>query len=1479
MFHVATEVQLVEYASQEHAASPSPLAFAAALRDYCWPPPRDDRSDAGEPPNKRRRISTDGLEAHDGTASAQGKYISLSKIRFELVFQDGQRNHDVFASITQPMSDLHLKSIELVSSSLLELTLVNEGASTDLCLSLVPQQPLESLTAHLDFISRFTNVQTAYKRKKAEAQVLSTHVTMFPGSSHTSNPALVIQLLWATGVEGEDRIRSNSAFTALEKEVLSYFFPQSHEPDAPWNIQTFYESVRVPPKEGLETPEIPKDLLTCTLYPFQRRSVQWLLQREGAQLREGNVVQLSDQCQLPPSFEAAKDSDNQSLFISHLRRMVVRDLSAVSDNETGARRGILAEEMGLGKTVELTALISLHRRKLEQEIVHDPYLGTDVLASGATLIITPPGILEQWKTELNTHAPQLRVFHYKGLPPITATKRQKDLDLVQELRGYDVVLTTYHVLSREIHYANAVPKRDLRKAKQYEPRRSPLVQISWWRCCLDEAQMIESGVSQAATVARVIPRVNAWAVSGTPVKKNVQDLLGLLVFLRLEPFCSSKLLWNRLDRKAFRDIFSTLALRHTKDEVRDELRLPPQKRIVMLVPFTSIEEQNYSQLVQQLCDDCGLSPEGLPIEDGFDMEDPRIVEKMRGWLTRLRQTCLHPQVGGRNRRALGRGKAPLRTVQEVLDVMIEQNDTLVRAEERENVLARVVRGHILGFAKNDPERSHKALAIYKDALKQAEGFVEDARRDLADEEARLEANGSGRKSKPETDLKGESEDESDSDGDDLDGKRSGRAAIFRKALRSALEVQHICTFYVASAYFQIKTNEELTKLESDEFRKLDQLETSFYEKAKAIRKELLLESHSRAERVMRKLKARAKLAVAEISMFEDYGGIESRRVLEKMDRLTEKLNNQGKQLNEWREQAVRILLMPLVDEGDEETTGEEYEASTKAQDELQVYITMLRAIIADRHRLLTGQSNYLVDEETKTAQKQAKEGAGPAPELLLGLAAKRDRLKPTDADGSLRGIIAEVRSLATSLQWSSDGRNQRATAELHIAEKQLENTGKAFNTETKGISELEKELETYRTCMNLRVDYYRQLQVISDQLQPYKEELDEELDQGALQAQEQKEQKAADRLATLKTKQRFLLHLKEESNVQEGPRLCVICQSDFDLGVLTVCGHQYCKECFTIWSKQHHSCPLCKRRLNLNRDFHEITYKPKELRAQEEHQTTPVSDGDSTPSSGSSSIYTEISQSTMNDIKTIDLNGSFGTKIDTLARHMLWIREHDPGSKSVVFSQYGDFLKVLGDAFRQFKIGFSNIAEKGSIQNFKQDPSVECFLLDAKADASGLNLVNASYVFLMEPLINAAIELQAIARIHRIGQQRPTTVFMYLTADTVEENIYEISVQRRLEHMAGQIKGKSRSGSSTPVLQERALDAANSLEMQQAPISKLLVQKKGGGEVVSKDDVWSCLFGGEGRQRRAKGVSATSEVEVEVGRFLRAEAAEDRGRA
>jgi E3 ubiquitin-protein ligase SHPRH len=190
------------------------------------------------------------------------------------------------------------------------------------------------------------------------------------------------------------------------------------------------------------------------------------------------------------------------------------------NSNTNTALGILAEEMGLGKTVEMIALISLHKRP------QDVY-GTSVkspgelLPSSATLIITPPSILPQWISELQRHSPTLKVFNYKG---VKSHPEPDHGQLLDKLRHHDVVFTTYNVLTSEIHYSLPAPDRQLRTEKKYVSPKSPLTQILWWRVCLDEAQMIESGVSNAATVARLIPRVLAWCITGTPVQR---DLAGM----------------------------------------------------------------------------------------------------------------------------------------------------------------------------------------------------------------------------------------------------------------------------------------------------------------------------------------------------------------------------------------------------------------------------------------------------------------------------------------------------------------------------------------------------------------------------------------------------------------------------------------------------------------------------------------------------------------------------------------------------------------------------------------------------------------------------------------------------------------------------------------------------------------------------------------------------------------------------------------
>ncbi len=361
--------------------------------------------------------------------------------------------------------------------------------------------------------------------------------------------------------------------------------------------------------------------------------------------------------------------------------------------------------------------------------------------------------------------------------------------------------------------------------------------------------------------------------------------------------------------------------------------------------------------------------------------------------------------------------------------------------------------------------------------------------------------------------------------------------------------------------------------------------------------------------------------------------------------------------------------------------------------------------------------------------------------------------------------------------------------------------------------------------------------------------------------------------------------------------MCIICQSTFSIGVLTVCGHQFCKECSTLWFKSRHNCPMCMRKITAA-NLHDIVLKPQQLKVVDEHGGSGDSGvyGDSAEAgeqqeqqheaaaahTKQTGIYKTFSADKLAEIKNIELPGpSFTTKVDTMVRHLLWLQATDPGAKSIVFSQYTQFLAILADAFRHYHIGFSKYTDRNGIERFQDDPAVECFLLHARAHSSGLNLVNASHVLLCEPLLNTALELQAIARVHRIGQKRETTVWLYIVDGTVETSIYDLSVKRRMAHMGRHAKGKQvLSKESTPELLDSSLELANALEMQQAQLTKLMGKGKTAGEEVAKDDLWTCLFGNTAAEDGAAQQLAADEARLRndpaVRRYLAATAAEAR---
>ncbi|KAI0024360.1 SNF2 family N-terminal domain-containing protein [Xylariomycetidae sp. FL0641] len=1282
----------------------------------------------------------------------------------------------------------------------------------------------------------------------------------------------------------------NPAVTALRtksqrktsQRVLDTFFGSSDhasgDSDRRLLPQTFYEAAFMPDRDAPSLMSAAVPGLRTTLFPFQQRAVRWLLSREDAQF-DPNDPNKMVQTRSPPSealplsWTMAKDADGRPIYLSNLYHVLSRDIAPYRAAEESLRGGILAEEMGLGKTVEVISLILAHKRPDGPPRVLDKYTNSHVRPTNATLIVTPNALMDQWLIELKRHAPDLRVTSYTGMRVARSTRARMSLEdeIVTQFVTHDVVVTTYNVLQREIHYAMDPPDRSMRHSRQYELPRSPLVQFSWWRVCLDEAQQIDSGASYAATVARLIPRVNAWGISGTPVKSDIRDLWGLLLFLHYEPFASSLAVWEDLltmHRDLFKPLFNRLALRHSKRAVRDELTLPAQNRFVVTMPFTAIEEQNYQDQFRTLAQSMGLDEHGSPLSGTWNPHDPSVLFSMRRALSSLRQTVLHPELGP-GRLTLAQRNRALHSIEEVLDAMIEQSDAMIRNDQRTWLVNKLKRGQLLETCM----RIKNAVALWQEVLKEAEPILANCREQLQIE---LEKASQAAAEKRSQDAGSHgSEEELDTPEDEAETAKVGEC---RRKLRSALDIKHRAVFLIASAYYQMKTDEDEVQEGSEEFKRLELMEVEGYDLAKQLRKEILQEPQMKAASLMKKIGNRAgNQSFVEIPEIEPLSmrGLGGMTVLKKLEELQLALNDQANQLDEWRESVIQLLLRPLVDEEDyKEITGDEYEDSTKIQDDLMAFTLVLRAAIGDRQDAIAGTVNERVRYEVKYAKRRANDGDGHAPEKTLAMLEEREKVKPPEGL-SFRGIISELRELNTRLRHETQDGSDRARIEHEIIQRQYVHANRQFLEQTKVVKELDRELQRFTMAMNARVEFYRQLQAVSDTVMPF--ELGERQDPAAISITLRTEEESAHRrMTSSEAKHRYLLHLKETGQGSNEPKYCVICQTDFMLGVLTICGHHFCKECMTMWWKAHQNCPICKKHLSLAM-MNDITLKKQELRLRQ-GQEQALKRPDTAGNRKATGIYSTFSEAKLEAVQNIKLDGpSYATKINTIIRTLLWLREEDPGAKSIVFSQFGGFLKTLADAFARYGIGYVTFdSNPKGVSRYKEDPAIECLLMDARAHSSGLNLVNANHVLLCEPLLNTALELQAIARVDRIGQEHETTVWLYLVEGTVEESIYNLSVQRRLEHMSETGKGKSKAAAED--ISTLELEAANSMELQSASLAKLMNKDKELGEVVENSDLWECLFG---HLSKDKAVPASSDDRFNnpaVRGFLAAEAAEQRQR-
>jgi len=141
----------------------------------------------------------------------------------------------------------------------------------------------------------------------------------------------------------------------------------------------------------------------------------------------------------------------------------------------------------------------------------------------------------------------------------------------------------------------------------------------------------------------------------------------------------------------------------------------------------------------------------------------------------------------------------------------------------------------------------------------------------------------------------------------------------------------------------------------------------------------------------------------------------------------------------------------------------------------------------------------------------------------------------------------------------------------------------------------------------------------------------------------------------------------------------------------------------------------------------------------------------------------------------------------------------DNRHKALVFSQFIGHLGLIREHLDkhgvsyQYLDGSTPVKRRTAAIDAFQAGEGELFLISLKAGGSGLNLTAADYVIHMDPWWNPAVEDQASDRAHRIGQQRPVTIYRLVARNTIEDKIVQLHAHKR-ELADNLLEGSEMSG-------------------------------------------------------------------------------------
>lgn len=313
----------------------------------------------------------------------------------------------------------------------------------------------------------------------------------------------------------------------------------------------------------------------------------------------------------------------------------------------------LADDMGLGKTIQvITLLLQIQQEEHSKARRKSKRLGKPQTPS-PSLLILPTSLLGNWQREIETFAPdlKLKILHRSAMDAESFRKIADDPS--NELKGVDVVATTYGLARREKWLAD----------------------VHWRMVILDEAQAIKNAGAAQTKAIKAIPGGGRIAMTGTPVENHLGDLWSLFDFCQpgllgtaaeFHKFAKaddSRALSQRLT--ALRRLTGPYILRRMKTDPRIISDLPAKTEMRVDCGLTQPQATLYRTITDELA-------EALDASEGIQRRGMVLAALMQ-----LKQICNHPALYLKQDDFAAKQSAKFKELDSICRTLIEKQEKLL----------------------------------------------------------------------------------------------------------------------------------------------------------------------------------------------------------------------------------------------------------------------------------------------------------------------------------------------------------------------------------------------------------------------------------------------------------------------------------------------------------------------------------------------------------------------------------------------------------------------------------------------------------------------------------------------------------------------------------------------------------------------------------------------------------------------------------